>query len=266
MTGPVAMKRAAFALLAGICLSTGSARAGLFDDEEARARIEKLRSEIQALSQTVDTASKNQIDFANQLETLKTELAKLRGQLEVMAFDLETAQKRQKDFYVDLDARLRKLEPTTAAGVPAEAAPAEGTAATAAAPAAAKAPVDEAAAQRDYDAALGFIKAAKYREAVTAFNAFLKNHAGSEKQPSAHFWLASCHYQLREYARAAEQYAKVANGWPKDSKAPDALLGLANAQADAGDSKGATKTLEGLVQQYPNSSAAQSARLRLKKK
>lgn len=242
---------------AALLSAAGSASAGLFDDPEARARVDKLRAEFNTLAQSVDTASKNQLDFANQLEGMKTELAKLRGQLEVLAHEVETAQKRQKDFYVDLDTRLRKLEP--GGGAPS-------MVTTAAAGAEAGAAVDEAAAAREYEAALNHVKGGRYRDAITAFSAFIKNFAGSERQPSAHFWLASSHYQLREHAKAAEQYAKVVAGWPNDAKAPDAMLGQANAQIDAGDVKGGNKTLETLIQQYPKSSAAQSARLRLKKK
>lgn len=235
--------------------------AGLFDDTEARTRIDKLRSDVNAVQQTVDTASKNQLDFANQMEAIKTELAKLRGQLEVLANDVDTTQKRQKDFYVDLDTRLRKLEPASATATPAADGGLPSGEATGS-----KTALDENAATRDYEVALSFIKAGRYRDAVTSFAAFNRTHVGSVRQPSAHFWQASSHFQLREFAKAADQYARVVAGWPNDPKAPDAMLGQANAQFEGGDSKAGYKTLEALVQQYPKSSAAQTAQQRLKKK
>lgn len=235
-----------------LCVVSVPAMAGMFDDAEARARIDKLRADFTALSQTVDTASKNQIDFSNQLESLRIEVAKLRGQLEMLAYETEASQKRQRDFYVDLDTRLRKLEPS-------------GEQPVAAAASDSGKPLDEAAATRDYDAALVHVKAARYREAVNAFTAFTKNHVGSEKMPGAYYWLGSSHAQLREYARAAEQYAKVPAGWPNDMRAADAMLGQGNALIDGGDVKGGNKVLEALLQQYPKSPAAQSARQRLYK-
>ncbi|HWU84620.1 MAG TPA: tol-pal system protein YbgF, partial [Rhodocyclaceae bacterium] len=129
-----------------------------------------------------------------------------------------------------------------------------------------KTALDENAATRDYEIALGFVKAGRYRDAANAFAAFNRTHVGSVRQPSAHFWQASSHYQLREFAKAADQYARVVAGWPNDPKAPDAMLGQANAQFELGDSKAAHKTLEALIQQYPKSSAAQTAMQRLKKK
>jgi hypothetical protein len=87
------------------------ARAGLFDDDEARARIERMRADLRAetvaLSQRVDQAAKNQLDFANQAEALKGDVARLRGQMEVLLNDVDAVQKRQRDFYVDLDGRRR---------------------------------------------------------------------------------------------------------------------------------------------------------------
>lgn len=248
-------------ILSAACLAalTLPAQAGLFDDAEARARVEKLRTDLIAMQQTVDAASKNQIEFANQLEGLKAELAKLRGQLEVLTYEVETTQKRQKDFYVDLDTRLRKLEPVTPAA-------AADTGLASGETTGSKTAVDEGAATRDYEVALSFVKAGRYRDAISAFAAFTRTHAGSVRQPGAHFWQASSHFQLREFAKAADQYAKVAAGWPNDPKAPDAMLGQANAQFESGDNKGGTKTLDALIQQYPKSSAAQAAQQRLKKK
>lgn len=256
------MKRGLRILLAtaacGGALMALPAHAGLFDDDEARTRLETLRKETAEHFTQIDSASAttthNQIELTNQIEQVKAELAKLRGQIEVLSYELEAAQKRQKDFYVDLDGRLRKLEtPAT-----------DETVAGSAAPEAA--PANPAAEMRDYETALTHFKSARYKDALLAFEGFIKSYPGSSMLPSAHFWAASAHYQLHEFARAAAQFGNLAATWPADAKAPDALLGQANSQQEAGDAKGASKTLELLVGRYPNSGAAQTARQRLKKK
>lgn len=255
------MKRGLTILLAaaacGGALMVQSAHAGLFDDDEARARLETLRKETAEHFTQIDGASAttthNQIELTNQIEQVKAELAKLRGQIEVLNYELEAAQKRQKDFYVDLDGRLRKLETAAAEEAAAEAAPEA-------------APADPAAEMRDYEIALTYFKSARYKDALLAFENFIKSYAGSNLLPSAHFWAASANYQLHDYARAAALFGKLVATWPADAKAPDGLLGQANSQQEAGDAKGAKKTLEQLVAQYPNSGAAQTARQRLKKK
>ena len=224
------------------------AHAGLFDDEEARTRVDKLRTEVGELTKRVDTASKNQFDFSNQFETLKGDISRLRGQIEVLTYELEAAQKRQKDFYVDLDNRLRKIE---SAGEAIKAAEAK---------------VDPAAETRDYEAALTAFRAAKYKDAFNGFAAFIKAYPKSAFQPSANYWAASSLYQTKDYARAAESFGTVAANWPDDAKAPDALLYQANALTAKGDAKGARQALQLLVEKYPASSAAKTAKLRLKKK
>ncbi len=259
------MRATGFAVLAAsvLTLAAAPARAGMFDDDVARAGVAQLRadwtqlqSELAKQGERIDagfnTATRGQIDLANQFEALKAELAKLRGQIEVQGYETEAAKKRQTDFYADLDARLRKLE-TAAAQVQVEAKPAAPE-------------VDAAAETRDYEAALTLFKSVKYKDALQAFQDFIKNYGKSTLLPSAHYWAASCHYQLREYAKAAEMFAKVPAGWPQDGRAPDALLGQANSQQLSGDAKGARKTFESLIAHYPNSSAAQTARLTLKKK
>ncbi len=247
------MKRALLAVCLAAALAA-PAHAGLFDDEEARQRTEKLRKDFDELAKRVDLASQNQIDFANQAEMLKADVARLRGQIEVIVYDLDQTQKRQKDFYVDLDSRLRKLE--TPGQAPAADAPGD-TAPKAAA-------VDPANETRDYEAALTAFKGVKYKDALAAFQAFIKNYPESTLQASAHYWAASSNYQLKNYPQAAELFGTVATKWPNDAKAPDALLAQANAQIEGGDAKAARKTLETLVEKYPNSTATPSAKARLK--
>ena len=246
---PRLLRRLLAGLLAGLLAS--QAQAGLFDDEEARMRINQMRTEFSARLDKLEASSRAQLELADQIENLKAEIARLRGENEVLSNDLANANKRQKDFYVDLDNRLRKVEPQTAAEAPA--APAAPVAA------------DPASESRDYEAALTQLRAGKFREAATGFVAFTKAYPNSSFQPNAHFWAASALYQLKDNVGAAEHYAKVASQWPDDTRAPDALLGLSSTQAARNDTAGATKTLERLVAKYPSSSAATIARQRLKK-
>jgi tol-pal system protein YbgF len=222
--------------------------AGMFDDEEARNRIEQLRVEMTDLGKRADTVSRNQIDFANQVEAIKTDIAKLRGQIEVLTYELEAAQKRQKDFYVDLDNRLRKLEqpPAEAKVEAAKADPAQET--------------------RDYEAALAGLKTSKFREAGASFVTFIKTYPNSSLAASAHYWGGYAHAQARDHAVAAELFGKFAAGWSNDDRAPGALESRVASLEAGKDIKAARATLEQLAERYPNSEAGKRAKLRLKKK
>lgn len=251
------------ALFLALLLSSAlPAHAALFDDEEARRRIEQNKQEADARIQKVESASeitaRAQLELNNQLERTRQDLAQVRGQVELLANDSEQAQKRQKDFYIDLDTRLRKLEalmaqmsqtPAAAQSVPAEARAAD--------------PAQEA---RDYEAAINTLRAGKHVDAVMAFKQFIKTWPKSAFQPGAHFWAASALNQARDFDGAKEYFAKLVSIWPEDSLAPDALLGQANAEKEAGAAKSERATLEKLVANYPNSDAAKTAKQRLKKK
>ena len=249
------MRHKLAALLAALSLTAAlplPAAAGVFDDEEARERIEKLgaqlRGELAEQSKRLDIVSRNQIDFANQVESIKADIAKLRGQIEVLTHELEAAQKRQKDFYVDLDNRLRKLEQP-----PVEAK--------------AEAPkVDPAQETRDYETALAALKAAKFKEAATGFAGFIKTYPNGSLAASAHYWGGYALTQAKDHAAAAEMFGKFAASWPNDERAPVALESrIANFDA-LKDWKASRATIEQLAERYPNSEPGKRAKLRLKKK
>ncbi|GAA5164256.1 tol-pal system protein YbgF [Viridibacterium curvum] len=237
------------------------ARAGLFDDDEARKRIEQLRIDVDERTQRLEQAAKGQALLVNQIEALRAEIAKLRGQIEVNTNDIDQNQKRQKDFYVDLDTRMRKLEAAIAELNQKIAANAAAIAARPAEPV-----LDPANEPKDYEAAVGFLRAGKHVDAAFAFRQFIKNWPKSSFIPSAHYWAGTALVQARDFEGAVAYFDKVANNWPDDMLAPDAMLALSNCQQELGDSKTSRKTLETLVAKYPKSDAAKTAKQRLTKK
>ena len=248
-------RRPRFSAIALLLVTLGAqqAQAGLFDDEEARRQINDLTSKT---NERLDITAKAQFDLINQIQALREESAKLRGQVETLTHELESAKKRQQDFYVDLDGRLRKLEPQS----PGDAPPAEE------AKAPGKAVTDPSAESHDYEAALNYFKSSKLKEAAAAFEAFTKNHPDSALAPSAQYWLGNAHYALRDCKKSVDAQKVVLVKWPTHAKAPDAMINIATCQQELGDVKGAKGTLEAVLVKYPDSSAAATARLRLKKK
>ena len=248
------MKRHA-ALLLGLCLVTGAARAGLFDDEEARKEIAALRAQIGAnqkaaeerLARIETLLQDRSIELNKLIEELKQDLARMRGQIEVQTNRIDTLDRRQKDLYVDLDARLRKLEPSAQAPEK---------------PAAAAAP-DPAAEAKAYEAALNQFKIGNYQSSVAAFQNFLATYPESQQVSSAQYWIGNAYYALRDYKTAIAAQQKLLASWPASAKAPDALLNIASCQAEMGDAKGARESLQTLLKKYPGTPAAEQARQRL---
>ncbi|HEY0060500.1 MAG TPA: tol-pal system protein YbgF [Telluria sp.] len=106
---------AAFFALAA-CLPLQANAGLLDDDEARKAILDlrtKVDNITRDLNSRLDAKADktSALEMVNQNEQAIAEINKLRGQLEVLSNDIVTMQKRQKDFYTDLDNRLRKLEP-----------------------------------------------------------------------------------------------------------------------------------------------------------
>ena len=240
------MKRLLPLAMLVVLSSTAPAHAALFGDDEARRAISDLRTELNSRIERLEASSRGQLELASQNELLRAEIAKLHGQIEVLQHEVTSIKQRQRDFYVDLDDRVRRIES------------ARGAAAATAAP-----PADPAAVSAEYEAALSLLKEARYRDALNGFEQFIKQHPHSDFLPGAHFWAGNAALQAKEVAAASTHFNAVLNTWPADPIAPDAMLGLANSQQALGDAKTAQDTLKALVERFPDSSAAQTARQRL---
>ena len=77
---PRLLPRLLAGLLAGLLAS--QAQAGLFDDEEARMRINQMRTELSARIDKLEASARAQLELADQIENLKAEIARLRGENE----------------------------------------------------------------------------------------------------------------------------------------------------------------------------------------
>ena len=235
---------------------TSSARAALFDDDEARARIESLRRQVTAIDDRLGKIEaevrdrRALVDLAGQIEAMRGDMSRIRGQIEVLLNQAETADKRQKDLYLDIDTRLRKIEQVRegAAEKPAADAPAS------------------AEETRAYEAALNQFKLGNYPLAISALQGLLVTYPNGKLAPNAQYWIGMAYAAQRDYRNAITAQQKVVAVWPEDAKAPDAMLNIATSQEALGDRRGAQKTLEGLLEKYPASQAAASAKQRLQKR
>jgi|KBSMisStaDraftv2_1062788.scaffolds.fasta_scaffold199210_2 tol-pal system protein YbgF len=254
--------RLARALLAAALAATAlPSFAQLFDDNEARRRIELLRQSVEANQRSLEerltkiegaaTDRSALLELSTQLQAIRDDTARMRGQLEVLANQVETADKRQKDLYLDIDTRLRKLEQSR-----------EQAAASSDKPAAAEAEASPAEAKA-YQAALDQFKLGNYPLAVSAMQGFMVTYPNSSLAPNAQYWIGMAHSGQRDYKSAIAAQRKLLAAWPDNPKAPDAMLSIASAQETMGAKGEAQKTLQELIARYPGSSASVSARQRL---
>ena len=250
--------------LSWLLLSSSPALAFL-NDEEARKAIVELRGRVvvmedQAKSRAGELSAVNAqnaqlteqlvamrrslLDLNNQLESIRGELAKLRGNDEQTLREMADVQRRQRDVAQGLDDRLRKIEPVKVAldGRDFLAEPEE---------------------KRAFEDAFAAIRGGDFDKSVALFSNFQRRYPGSGYQDAARFWLGNSQYGRRDYKEAITVFRTFVNNAPEHPRAPEALLAVANSQAEMKDPKGARKTIEELMKSYPQSEAAQAGKDRL---
>ena len=263
MAGPFnAWRPLATVLLAGGMLLAGPSRAALFEDDEARRAILDLRGKVEQQRLAADAAIQRQadelrrsieengllrrslLDLQNQIEALRGEFARMRGQNEQLTRDVSEVQRHQKDIAQGVEERLRKFEPAkvTLDGREFTADPTE---------------------TRDFDASLAIFRRGDFPAAQTSFAEFVRRYPQSGYRVTSLFWLGNAQYANRDYRGAIANFRALLAQAPEHARAPEALLSIANCQIELKDNPGARRTLQDLVQAYPQSEAANAARERL---
>ncbi len=253
-------------LLTLLLVCAPSSFAGLFDDEEARKAVLDLRQKVEAIDQarikdkeTLQGADglqsvrddnvqlkRSLLDLQTTIEQLRVDLSKQVGQQEQLAKDVSELQRRQRDLAQGVDDRMRRLEPikVNLDGKEFFADPNE---------------------VKEFDAALALLRKSDFKSATQSFIDFLRRYPQSGYQSLGLFWLGSAQYATRDYREAITNFKSSADGNPTSSKAPEALLAMANSQMELKDVRSARRTLEDLIKLYPQSEAAVAGKDRLAK-
>ena len=257
---------------AALLFASGTTRAGLFDDDEARRRIENLRQELsqQGKDNEVRIARLEElirnigvVELVRQLEQANAEMARLRGQLEVLENENQQIQKRQRDFYLDLDSRLKSLEGGGKPAAASDSAPPPAASAAVAPPARPPTREEQAKELKAYDLASNLFRRNDFKAAIEAFKDFLRDYPQSQLAPNAQYWIGISYANLKDARNALAAQEQVVSKYPQSAKAPDALLAIAALQAEQGDPASARNTLEDIIARFPSSDAAGKARTRL---
>lgn len=221
------------------------------------------------------------VDLATRLDALQSEVQRMIGQMEEQTHEMESLKKRQKDLYLDIDQRIRQLEETRSAKAPAPAmgafVPAPSVPSTSMAPtptpsaipstvangSAAIAAGDPQEERLAYERAFNFLKDGRYDLAVAAFKTFVQSYPTGSYADNAQYWLGEANYVQRNFKAALEEFDKVVKKFPDSPKRADALLKMGYTYQELGDIDRARMSLNDVVMNYPNSTAASLAKKRI---
>ena len=225
-----------------------------------------------------------------QIQELNQEIGDLRSRIEVLEFELDKARDRQQQLYDDLDIRLRKVErlqtqtptPTQTPQVSPE--PSEQPASTEPEPETATEselpestatddvtvqPViveeDPILARETYDDAFRTLKDGQFEDAQAKFQTFINSFPNNDLVGDAWYWIAEANYIIKKLEQAIETYKFVASEFPEHRRTPDSLLKIGYIYYDLENFEEAQLYLTEVVDKYPASRSAFSARRRLDK-
>lgn len=232
-------------------MATLPAYALLADDEarrailDLRARVEQMTVRLEEMERQLQAGSRSQLETLNENERLRTEVSRLRGRLDELQRQSTIGEGKQKDFYGDLDRRLKSIEPLaiTVDGITFKVTPAE---------------------KEKYEAAQAALKSADFKKAAQEFEGFGEQFASSPLAVHALLAKGSALYADKDYKEAIKARQLFISRYPLRPEKPQAMLNLSAAFAESGNATLARTTLEALIKEHPDSSAAKEAKERLK--
>jgi tol-pal system protein YbgF len=232
-----------------------SVRSSLAD---TRANMQQLQREFSALKERIE---ETRFQVGRQLGQSTREGDQRVKDLEARVGKLGDALKIQEETLKLRDGELKQLRDTLQQVQ-------QGTAATAAntkEPMVADSSAGETAVvKRDYEIAWHALENRDYKLAISRFKDFLKRHPKSNLADNAQYWIGESHYGLRDFGQAIIEFDAVRRHYPQGEKVPAALLKQGYAFAELGEKLNARLLLQELVEKYPDSPEAGSAKLRLK--
>ncbi len=199
----------------------------------------------------------------NTIQGLQQDIQELRGQLDVQTHELKRLQEQQVEFYKDLDTRVRgsttlsqkkPAEPTNfdarVNNKPAnEALSAAATSST----------IDVKDEKATYMAAYTLVNDKQFDEALPAMEAFIAQHPQGGYTANAHYWAGELYMVRKNYPEAIQHFDTVLQKFPSSSKSSACLLKIGYALAASGEINEAKQKLQRVIQQYPDTHAAQLA-------
>lgn len=144
-------------------------------------------------------------------------------------------------------------------------------------PRTAAAPAPQEPAQPQQAAVIGAQLADSYRQAITlfgrgrhaearrGFEAVYEADTSGDLADNALFWIGETYFAAKDYTNAVRYYQRVVSDYSTENKAPDALFKIAMAQERTGDLALARRTLQQVIDRYPYSSTASSAKAELER-
>lgn len=255
----MAVKHTKLIPIALLALLSGCATDTYTVEDQLAAEQARLAERVDGIERKVD--SQSLLEMSRKLDAMELEVRTLRGDIETLQFELQGLNSRQRDQYMDIDSRLQGLESGGAAAAASVPAVADSTG-SATPPIAGPASASE---QESYNNAFNALKDGRYEQAAGAFSQFLATFPASNLADNAKYWYAETFYVRRQFSEALSTFEAVVKDYPDSRKTPDALLKIGYCNYELGQWAKAKAALTEVGQRFPDSTAARLAAQRLDK-
>ena len=239
------------------------------------------------------------VETLNDVEAIKTEMQLLRGKLDEQQHAVDLLSKRQEKLFLDLEQRIgqtpKNFSTDQITTKPEYNAPDSEPKSIPNAESSISQPIskteeltsnkvevrsltddknNKAVSEQDlYNSAYKLVDAKRYQEAIVAFQDFLWQFPDGQYAANAHYWLGEVYLSQWHNDRtnklnlekAIGSFKTVTAKYPKHHKAADSLLKLGIIEAEQENWPAAKEYFTQLKQQYPGSSRAHMADIRLQK-
>jgi tol-pal system protein YbgF len=237
-----------------------------------------LDRRVTRLEQIQNSAS--QSDMVMQMERLQREVQQLRGVIETLTHAQDALKRQMQERFADLEGRMgggasaatMADEPSSTPSDPPplslDNSPRMPSNALQQSQPERMAPISQSRVadphqEAAYQAAIGQLKAGKYKMATQSFKRFLSAYPNGPYADNAQYWLGEASYADLNRDDALAEFDKLVRRHPSSPKVPDALLKQGYIQYDKRNWSSARAMLNRVVKDYPASSAAGLARKRL---
>lgn len=230
-------------------------------DKEMQEQLSTTSAQLNAISLSLDEQAKRkqaEAIRAAELAAQKATQAKLAQQK--AAQSLQQTQSNSSSSVVELSPRKEKSKNGSGQVAAASPAPDAMVAPVNDIPAAAK-----TSAEKLYDKGLGEYRAETYKAAIESFALFLEQNPKHKLLPNAKYWLGASRLKDGDYSGAVLEFQHIVADYPQHPKAPEALLKQAEAFGHFGDKMVQEKLYKDVINYYPQSEQAKTAKAKLGK-
>ncbi|WP_298169903.1 tol-pal system protein YbgF [Acidithiobacillus sp.] len=258
-----------FPVLSLLCLSpfaqAESTGEKVLQLQQQMAVMQGELSSLVAVQQANKGSQSALADLLGRTQRLEQEVRDLRGELDTKTHALQTRQQALAAKLADLTAAATAVtaSASSTAITASSAALINPAAIVASAASNASAPTIQSLGQTDYQKAFDWLRQGKYGSAVTGLQGFIQKYPQSSLIPDAYYWLGQAQYVLGQNDAALKSLYTVQTRFSQSSKAPEAMLRMAEIYQAIGQSGKARVVLDRIIRQYPSTPSAQKAEAQL---